>query len=321
MRKDLLNPVFNLSGLNYLQLQPPILPRPDLSRLGIAYRRIPLLSIGRDVYLDTRLQLTKLEGLFPSIPQLGSTTTDHRALTRLLSDHITDGGVFARASQLIPTDLPLMQDQKFRTDRADFSGAPYSKEGMDKARPEALTEIARLFRLLEETLLADGREWLLKTDTPGLADLEAVWPLHWVTGMKGALEGGELGEKKFPKVYAWIARFHAAVTEAKKAGPKPTSIKGDEAANKIWGAAYYEAEGLVDERDPVVRAQGLRKGDVVTIWPTDTGTAHRDVGRLVSVDADEVVVEVKGEGKSVRLHAPRHGFRIRKGGEGKGGKL
>ncbi len=49
-----------------LQIQPPIMPRPDIARLGIRHRRIPVMSIGRDVYLDTRLQLQKLESAFPS---------------------------------------------------------------------------------------------------------------------------------------------------------------------------------------------------------------------------------------------------------------
>lgn len=45
------------------QNQPPVMPRPDAARLGIGYRRIPILAISRDIYLDTRLQLQKLEKL------------------------------------------------------------------------------------------------------------------------------------------------------------------------------------------------------------------------------------------------------------------
>lgn len=42
------------------------LPRPDITdRLGIGYRRIPLLAIGNDVYCDTSLISLVLERSFP----------------------------------------------------------------------------------------------------------------------------------------------------------------------------------------------------------------------------------------------------------------
>lgn len=34
---------------------PPVLPRKDLENLGITYRRIPVLAIGKDVYCDSSL--------------------------------------------------------------------------------------------------------------------------------------------------------------------------------------------------------------------------------------------------------------------------
>ena len=65
-------------------MQPRILPRPDITRLGINYRRIPLLSIGRDVYLDTRLILQKLEQLPLEQPRLAANSSpEHRAIERL----------------------------------------------------------------------------------------------------------------------------------------------------------------------------------------------------------------------------------------------
>lgn len=75
------------------------MPRPDVARLGIAYRRIPLLSIGRDVYLDTRLILQKLEALYPpsaAHPPLSARTGEHAAIERLLSRYAVDGGLFRK---------------------------------------------------------------------------------------------------------------------------------------------------------------------------------------------------------------------------------
>lgn len=294
-------------------MQPGMMPRPDVSRLGIAHRRIPILAIGGDVYLDTRLQLPKLEALFPELPRLGATKPEHVALERLLSSYASDAGLFSAAVQLLPTDLPFLKDPAYFRDRGDFVGRELSAEGMHRARPEALGVVERAFGLLEGTLLADGREWVLGTEGPSLTDVEAVWPLHWLAGIPGALPGERFSREAFPRVYAWIARFRAVVSAKKKKVGKPVGVSGEEAARRIMteGSVGEAATRLVkvDGTDPVVLAQGLRKGDRVRVWPTDTGSSGRDVGVLVGIDREEVVFETD---VGVRVHAPRHGFRVMK---------
>jgi glutathione S-transferase len=150
-----------------------MLPRPDLEALSINYRRIPVLSIGRDVYCDTRLIIRKLEQLFPE-GALGATDPDQRALEKLLERWTVDAGIFGRAVALMPTSLPTMNDPKFRKDREGFSRQPggWSKEKVERARPEAIIHIRDAFEILETTLLADGRKWIFKTDKPSLGDIE-----------------------------------------------------------------------------------------------------------------------------------------------------
>lgn len=305
------------------------MPRPDLARLGVNHRRIPILSIGRDVYLDTRLIIDKLEQA-TDLPcargPLGSpgagggkaSSPEHRALEQLLRIFVVDGGVFARAAQLIPHDLPLMRDRRFVRDRnAFFPGGVAPRE----LQPEALTEVQAAMRLLESTLLSDGRAWLLGgggaeegAEGPSLADLEAVWPLVWLTTLPGALPADRVSAAQYPRVWAWMDRFKAAV---KRAAPreKPPTIKGDQAAEAVVNSPFREAEGAIDGDDATVRADGLAKGQVVTVWPLDSGSSGRDVGRLVSIDEREVVIEVdvpgSSSGASVRVHAPRRGFRVR----------
>lgn len=289
-------------------MQPPILPRPDLARLGIKYRRIPILSIGRDVYLDTRLIIQKLEALHPSLPKLGAENPEQKAIERLLEALTIDAGIFTRASQLLPMDLPLLRDPKFQKDRADFVGAKLTKETAAALRPEALNEINNAMELLETTLLADGRDWILKTDKPSLADIEAVWPFIWLISLPGALPEDQVSAEKFPKVYSWVDRFEEAVSSAADAQGKPRRVKGEEAQGMIAGAPYNESESRVEETEPAVKFHGLRKGSLVELWPTDTGSGHRDIGKLVGLDSKEIVIETEA---GVRLHAPRHGFRFR----------
>jgi hypothetical protein len=209
-----------------------------------------------------------------------------------------------------------MRDPKFLEDRADLVGmpagapSPFSKAALEARRPDALTEVRDAVELLETTLLADGRDWILKTEGPSLADIEAVWPFHWLVGMDGALPADVVGPSKFPKVFAWIERFDK-VTRAKilEAG-KPRQAKGDEAARIITGSGFAELKEGVDSQEIFVKAAGLKTGDSVRMWPTDSGSKHKDTGKLVAITSTQMVIETQGTAGAVRLHAPRHGFKI-----------
>lgn len=93
----------------------------------------------------------------------------------------------------------------------------------------------------------------------------------------------------------------------KKAG-KPKTLKGAEALQQISASGFAEDEGTVDAGDPT----GLQKGQEVEVWPVDTGFNHKDRGPLVALSGAEIVIEsTTAEGQTVRVHTPRHGFRLR----------
>ncbi len=77
-----------------------------------------------------------------------------------------------RAAQAIPPELPLLKDPKFQKDRKEYTGRSWSLEDVRALRPEALAHLRDGFDMLETGLLADGREWILKTEKPSLADIE-----------------------------------------------------------------------------------------------------------------------------------------------------
>lgn len=126
------------------------MPRPDVASLGVNYRRIPLLTIGRDVYLDTRLIIQKLEALYPEKPRLGASASGDRALEHLLQTLNIDGGVFNRAFQLLPADLPVLRDPAYYKDRGEFIGRSLTRESLGEGRPEAVVEMKSAFDFLEE---------------------------------------------------------------------------------------------------------------------------------------------------------------------------
>ncbi|KAF2646265.1 glutathione S-transferase [Massarina eburnea CBS 473.64] len=299
-----------LRGIGYaLCEQPFIMPRPDLEKLGLKYRRIPILTIGRDVYLDTRLIIRKLEEKFPD-GKLGSEKPEEVFVEKLLEKYMVEGPVFSMATGLVPAQM--MNDAKVMEDRKGFCGRDWTRESLEQGRPECLVYVRNLFDFLETTILADGRKWILNSAKPSLADIEAIWPMDWLVGMEGAVPSHVVSEKHFPKVYAWIHRFRAALDEAQSAAPGTAVLDGDEAVNVILQSSFSEGTGTVDQND----GSGLKAGTEVELYPADWGSEHRDVGQLVALGPDEVTVEAKGTGGAgagaagLRIHGPRTGFRV-----------
>ncbi|EXJ79857.1 hypothetical protein A1O3_08142 [Capronia epimyces CBS 606.96] len=296
-----------LRGIDYAECkQPPTMPRPDLKAIGVNYRRIPILAIGRDIYSDSRIILRKLEELFPD-EALGATTPEGKAIQKFLEIWTVEAGIFVRASQLIPTSMPLLNDPKFISDREEYSGRSWNKDQIAANRPEAVAAIRNGFKFLETTLLADGRNWVLKTDKPTLADIEAIWTFDWLNGLKGGLPRELISEKSYPKVFAWIARFNDALKTAKGQAPKPVTLDGGAAAQRILKASFAEKNLSFDPADPL----GLQQGAEVEVFPIDSGSRHHDRGRLVGLTDDEVVLSTQVKATEVRLHFPRTGFRIK----------
>jgi len=204
-----------------------------------------------------------------------------------------------------------LKDERFKSDREDYMGVKGAYEAgvRERGRLEALVEMRNAFELLEKTLFADGREWALGGDKPGMADIEAIWPFHWLTTLKGALPPNLISATQFPKAFAWISRFDATARAAAKTARKPKTVKGDEALGIMRKGGFAEENIDVDESDP----SGLKAGEWVEVWPTDSGSRHRDQGSLVGLSGREIVVETgDGEVEGVRVHAPRHGFRVRR---------
>lgn len=281
--------------------QPIIMPRPDLATLGVAYRRIPVLAIGKDVYCDTRIILRKLEEFFPE-GKIGAQTPEGQAIQKLLEIWHLEGPLFAKAAQCIPPGS--FKDPAFIQDRAQMTGRSWSADDVAKMRTEALGYVRGAFSFLEK-LLADGRDWVIGTDKPSLVDIEAIYVVHWLNGLPGALPEDLVSASVYPKVFAWMRRFDSAVTSASDNGPRPIQLDGATAAKQIFEAGFAEEEGNIAASELL---KTLRKGDQVELFPTDSGFNNKDRGKLLSLAEDEIVIAL---GTGLRLHTPRVGFRVR----------
>lgn len=114
-------------------------------------------------------------------------------------------------------------------------------------------------------------------------------------------------KEQHPKAWAWLSRFKKTVKEAEKSS-KAVPLDGQAAMQHIISASYHDQQTGVADNDPVK----LKEGDLVQLWPTDSGFRHKDQGFLVKLTKDEVVlaIQTRSGSEEIRVHAPRWGFRV-----------
>lgn len=285
------------------------MPRPDLASINVNYRRIPIMAIGKDVYIDSRLILSKLETLYPN-STLAPDTAEQAGIRKLLENY-SDASLFNNTVKLMPYWSPagLIQNKAFLDDRQKLMGGRrMTAENMQAGRPEGLQNMRQAFDLMENTFLADGRQWILGSEGPTVADIDAAWPFEWLIidrGMKGSLPAEQFSEKSYPRTYAWVQRLMGEIKSAKERIVKPTKLDGKAMNARILDAASPAEPVMFDHNDPT----GFQTDDVVEVYPSDYGQAHKDRGTLVGITVSEVVIR---NSKGLHLHFPRWNFRITK---------
>lgn len=279
------------------------MPRPDLSALGIAYRRIPIVGIGSHIYCDSRLILETLQRLHPL--KHAPLSPEDKGLEAVLQGWSIDSGVFRHAANFIPFEhAPLARDPDFVADRVDYMlPHPFSPEQDRSARPESMAQLRVQCEMLEHTFFADGRDWILGSDKgPSAADIEAVFPFYLTILVWKA--DCRIIQNRYPRLYSWVLRFHQAVAAATEDGPKPKMASGDEVVQRILATSIRDpVSAKIDDED----TSGLKAGHLVEVWPTDSGISGRQRGELVTLGTEEICVRTE---KGVMAHFPRWGFRI-----------
>lgn len=285
-----------------------------MSQLGLAYRRIPILAIGRDVYLDSSLQISQLDTVPHSVqPSLSSDphTPDQQAVQWLISRYVCKVA-FRTASTLLPLDHGFLTDPIFVADRAKLLGFDF-RSSVVQRQPAATSEILATLELLETTLLTDGRKWLLKTEKPTTVDIEAIWPIAWLDEIENALPTQFFGSDRFPLVYGWLERFKVVVKKAHESLGHIEEVSGANATQSIHNApsGATQQQTTVDDGDPIVLSKGLKRGQQVSIWTNDVPSqSHKDSGKLLGFDRHEIVIQVQKGDATFQLHAPSAGFNI-----------
>ncbi|EIW61458.1 uncharacterized protein TRAVEDRAFT_162670 [Trametes versicolor FP-101664 SS1] len=300
------------------------LPRPDLAdRLGVTYRRIPVLAIGKDVYCDTSLIAAVLERRFP--PSEGYATffparkgggKADTGMIKALSFSYGDRTVFPLAAENLPyKKFP----PEFLKDRSAWLGRKIDADAMEANQPVVKSWLISHLTLLEEQL-ADGREWLMDTETPSLADITVHFPWVWMQQFRALRD--LFDRARFPATIAWITRTTDYIA---KVGSQQQivldNIAGARAAEIIASSPAPEDPKIVGFDAGEAARLGIERGQVVSVTPSDNGKVPT-VGRLVSLNHEEVAIETKGSsGTSVHCHFPRLNFVIKPAAHGAGAKL
>lgn len=293
-----------------------------MAKLGLDYRRIPFLAIGRDIYLDSGLSISKLDTVAATgrnVLDKGPKTPEQKALEWMMNRYVGKM-TFRTSAALLPIDGALVKEPAFQADRTALLGFDW-RAGVAQRQPGAMSETVATFEFLEHTLLSDGRKWLLNTDAPTAMDIEAVWQIVWLDEFKTAFPDLHFSKDKFPNLRAWVDRFNQVVKEAEQSFGDIPQVSGDEAERLIRNSDFNEQGAAIehDQNDPLVKSLKLQKGDQVTIWPNDVADkSHTDTGNLVAANREEIVVEIQGQdGKpSIHLHAPFAGVNIKKNTQG-----
>jgi len=287
---------FGLKGLSWRAVeQPSIMPKPELLPLTGAYRKIPVMQIGADVYCDSQCILRELERRHPTPtihPNGEATSWAYAFWSDRVFFQACVGVIFGQMADQVP--------KEFIEDRSKLMGAGARFDtGAMKAAVPILKESLRAQLDWLDTQLGDGRRFL-GGDEPGLADFTSYHPV-WFLASYYPPAGEVLAAHRH--LNAWRDRVRAI-------GHGKVAAMDRKEALEIARAASPETRVSADPGEP----NGLKPGDKVMVMPDDYG---RDpvAGELVRSSAQEIALRrVDPALGEIVVHFPRAGFMVMRAG-------
>ena len=167
-----------------------MLPRKDLEDLGITYRRIPLLAIGKDVYCDSA---KIIETILSTLGQVPTSPSD-------LAFKEWGDTAFQDVLSLVPLQVLTPDFVKDRETVFPILKRPDIKS----LRPSGLAGFQARLRQVEDVFLANSKGPFLNGEKLSMADIHIVWPLRWALKDLGASQDPGCGKAEFPKVWKMI---------------------------------------------------------------------------------------------------------------------
>ncbi|KIJ37000.1 hypothetical protein M422DRAFT_50803 [Sphaerobolus stellatus SS14] len=307
-----LEAVLKLKNIPARRVDVPLTPpRVDILALGIPYRRVPVLAIGKDVYIDTSLISEALEKAYPSSPILATDVGLQKAVTKFY-DHF----LFNLGFDILPWNKT---PKSLQEDRKKFIGRPDIDFDEVATRKElAHSKLASHLAILEEHF-SDGRVWYFSTPSPTYTDAGIYAVLDWIRSFRATRP--VFDSTVFPKTVAWFGRLDTLFA----AKPPLGKVKGPDAAKEIFSSTFTADLSQIGFDEVEAKRLGLKKGAKVVISPEDSGRDVVTPGVLIALSKQEAVIETEQKGQhvipSLRVHFPRLGYSIREVPNGENAKL
>lgn len=274
-------------------IQPVIMPKPDLIPLTGGYRRIPVMQIGADVFLDSQVILAEIERRAPEPKALLGPSF----AINLWADRL-----------FFQTTIPVLfgafkegqLDQAFIDDRTALSGRPFDMAALKAAAPLMKGQWRAQCAWLEQALATSGGDFLFGKN-PSIGDFSAYMNF-WFLG--GAMPDtvAELIHG-MPRVAAWSKRV-AAIGHGQRTNSTPAE------ALAIAKAADPAITVPHDPNDP----SGIQPGEAAMVMADDYGR-EPIAGKLIAANEDRAIIErVDPALGRIAIHTPRMGYILMRAG-------
>lgn len=271
--------------------QPFVQPRPILRNLGITYRRVPVVSIGKDVIIDNRALIDIVAEVFPD-----------KALPTTRHDHAYEAYGY-RNFWIILASLPVkFLTKDLITERKDLFPV-FGKDNYAQLRPSTIAELRSFLQMIEHDFLSEATDDapFIFGAKPGVADVHAIWiPRFAIETLNYAEDEKGFDKASLPKLHRWLSKFKAHTPEN-----EPEKLSAEEASKRILASQYAAKEIGVDETD----STGLKKGQKVFVQTSDDNAPEnaQQHGTLIGLGERRIVIELDN---GLRLHFPRVGYAV-----------
>lgn len=208
-----------------------LLPRPALEALGITYRRIPVLAIGKDVYVDSSKIIDTALSTLGKLPQ----SPADKAF------EVYGNNLFAEALSLIPLEM-LSPD--FVKDRETVFPA-LSRSDLKTLRPSGLAQFKSRLHEIETKILTGSSGPFINGSQISLADVHVFWVIRWAFQALGVAKEPGIDQSSFPKVFKLIE----SLPDPDKVKAAAKSVTPEEAHKLVMGGQYTSRTAAASVQD------------------------------------------------------------------------
>jgi glutathione S-transferase len=272
-------------------LQPMLMPKPDLTPLTGGYRRLPVLQVGADIYIDSALIASELERRVPQ-PTLYPAGGSPWAMPLVAwADHY----LFWKAVRLAIGAAADQLPPALINDRALMNKAEMLDPQAAKAElPQTRSQLLIAFDWIESGLTAAP---FVSGESAGYADYALYHSLWFVARSDPRLIDGA----RHQRLAAWMSAIAAT----------GHGLRSELSAAQALSIAKAAEPQPIDYRSDGDDVSGISIGDAVTITAEHNGIESVE-GRVVGINRERIsIIRETPEVGRVAVHFPRFSYVIR----------